>query len=223
MNALIIPERYASHRHHPRRADGHGAAGHRHVPAGAADDCTRPGRQLRGGSGEPGDRISSALPSARLFYGPLSDRFGRKPALSFGLTVFVASSVGCALAWNVESLIGFRFLQALGGCAPLVIPRAVVRDLLRRTRVCPDVVDADSGDGPGADSGAARRRSAARELRLALRVLGADRVRRDLVCRRRRCFFPRAFRPSRGDGSRSARSLRSTASCSAIARTWDTC
>ena len=62
------------------------------------------------------------------FYGPLSDRTGRKPALSFGLTVFVASSVGCALAWNVESLIVFRFLQALGGCAPLVIPRAVVRD-----------------------------------------------------------------------------------------------
>jgi MFS transporter, DHA1 family, multidrug resistance protein len=62
------------------------------------------------------------------FYGPLSDRIGRKPALSFGLTVFIAASVGCALAWNVESLIAFRFLQALGGCAPLVIPRAVVRD-----------------------------------------------------------------------------------------------
>ena len=39
-----------------------------------------------------------------------------------------SSAVGCALAWNVEALIGFRFLQALGGCAPLVIPRAVVRD-----------------------------------------------------------------------------------------------
>ena len=63
------------------------------------------------------------------FYGPLSDRVGRKPDLYFGLTVFVASSVGCALAPNVESLIAFRFLQALGGCAPLVVPRAVVRDL----------------------------------------------------------------------------------------------
>ena len=62
------------------------------------------------------------------FYGPLSDRIGRKPALSFGLTVFVGSSIGCAIAWNVESLISFRLLQALGGCAPLVIPRAVVRD-----------------------------------------------------------------------------------------------
>ena len=63
------------------------------------------------------------------FYGPLSDRWGRKPALYFGLVVFVASSVGCALAPRASSaLIAFRFLQALGGCAPLVVPRAVVRD-----------------------------------------------------------------------------------------------
>jgi DHA1 family bicyclomycin/chloramphenicol resistance-like MFS transporter len=62
------------------------------------------------------------------FYGPLSDRWGRKPVLYFGLAVFVASSAGCALAPDVSTLIGFRFLQALGGCAPLVIPRAVVRD-----------------------------------------------------------------------------------------------
>jgi DHA1 family bicyclomycin/chloramphenicol resistance-like MFS transporter len=62
------------------------------------------------------------------FYGPLSDRVGRKPALYFGLVVFIVSSIGCALAGSVQSLIVFRFLQALGGCAPLVIPRAVVRD-----------------------------------------------------------------------------------------------
>jgi DHA1 family bicyclomycin/chloramphenicol resistance-like MFS transporter len=62
------------------------------------------------------------------FYGPLSDRTGRKAALGYGLTVFVVASAGCALAWNVQSLIAFRFLQALGGCAPLVVPRAVVRD-----------------------------------------------------------------------------------------------
>ncbi len=62
------------------------------------------------------------------FYGPLSDRTGRKPALYFGLTVFAASSVGCALTSRVETLIFFRLLQALGGCAPLVVPRAVVRD-----------------------------------------------------------------------------------------------
>jgi DHA1 family bicyclomycin/chloramphenicol resistance-like MFS transporter len=62
------------------------------------------------------------------FYGPLSDRIGRKPVLYLGLGVFFGASVGCALAWNVESLVAFRFLQALGGCAPIVVPRAVVRD-----------------------------------------------------------------------------------------------
>ena len=62
------------------------------------------------------------------FYGPISDRWGRKPALYFGLTLFVVSSAGCALASNVRTLIVLRFLQALGGCAPLVVPRAVVRD-----------------------------------------------------------------------------------------------
>jgi DHA1 family bicyclomycin/chloramphenicol resistance-like MFS transporter len=62
------------------------------------------------------------------FYGPLSDRWGRKPALYFGLLLFVVSSAGCALAAEVRTLIGLRFLQALGGCAPLVVPRAVVRD-----------------------------------------------------------------------------------------------
>jgi DHA1 family bicyclomycin/chloramphenicol resistance-like MFS transporter len=62
------------------------------------------------------------------FYGPLSDRFGRKPALYFGLIVFVLASAGCAGAASIEALVLFRFLQALGGCAPLVIPRAVVRD-----------------------------------------------------------------------------------------------
>jgi DHA1 family bicyclomycin/chloramphenicol resistance-like MFS transporter len=62
------------------------------------------------------------------FYGPISDRWGRKPALYFGLTLFSVSSVGCALAGDVTALIALRFLQALGGCAPLVVPRAVVRD-----------------------------------------------------------------------------------------------
>ena len=62
------------------------------------------------------------------FYGPLSDRLGRKPALYLGLALFILASVGCALATSVHALIVFRFLQALGGCAPLVVPRAIVRD-----------------------------------------------------------------------------------------------
>jgi DHA1 family bicyclomycin/chloramphenicol resistance-like MFS transporter len=62
------------------------------------------------------------------FYGPLSDRLGRKPALYLGLALFILASVGCALATSVQVLIVFRFFQALGGCAPLVVPRAIVRD-----------------------------------------------------------------------------------------------
>ena len=62
-------------------------------------------------------------------YGPLSDRVGRKLALYIGLILFIAGSLGCALAPGVRLLIVFRFVQALGGCAPLVVPRAVVRDL----------------------------------------------------------------------------------------------
>jgi DHA1 family bicyclomycin/chloramphenicol resistance-like MFS transporter len=61
-------------------------------------------------------------------YGPLSDRVGRKPALYLGLGIFCVASLGCANATGVRMLVAFRFLQALGGCAPIVVPRAVVRD-----------------------------------------------------------------------------------------------
>jgi DHA1 family bicyclomycin/chloramphenicol resistance-like MFS transporter len=65
----------------------------------------------------------------QLVYGPLSDILGRKAPLYAGLVLFILGSVGCALAPSIESLIGFRVLQALGACAGMVVPRAVVRDL----------------------------------------------------------------------------------------------
>ena len=68
------------------------------------------------------------IAAGQAVYGPLSDRLGRKPVLYIGLMMFIAASLGCALARNVEALIAFRLLQALGGCAPLVVPRAIVRD-----------------------------------------------------------------------------------------------
>ncbi len=64
----------------------------------------------------------------QLIYGPLSDRFGRKPPLYAGIALFVLASSACALATTIEALIGWRFLQALGGCAGMVITRAIVRD-----------------------------------------------------------------------------------------------
>jgi MFS transporter, DHA1 family, multidrug resistance protein len=68
------------------------------------------------------------LALGQALYGPMSDRLGRKPALHVGLGIFVLASIGCAVATSVTQLVAFRFLQALGGCAPLVVPRAVVRD-----------------------------------------------------------------------------------------------
>jgi MFS transporter, DHA1 family, multidrug resistance protein len=68
------------------------------------------------------------LAIGQLIYGTLSDRFGRKRPMLFGLGVFALASVGCALATSVQALMVLRFLQALGGCAEMVISRAVVRD-----------------------------------------------------------------------------------------------
>jgi len=65
----------------------------------------------------------------QLLYGPLLERLGRKKPLYVGLCIYLVASVGCALASSVESLILFRFLQALGGCAGMVAARAIVRDL----------------------------------------------------------------------------------------------
>ena len=69
------------------------------------------------------------LAFGQAIYGPLADRFGRKGPLYFGLIVYIAASIGCALAADIEALIGLRLLQALGGCVGIVIARAVVRDL----------------------------------------------------------------------------------------------
>ena len=72
------------------------------------------------------------LAIGQIFYGPIADRFGRKPPLYFGLTLYVIASAACALAPGIGSLIGMRFLQAVSGCAGMVVARAVVRDLYDR-------------------------------------------------------------------------------------------
>lgn len=64
----------------------------------------------------------------QLVWGPLGDRFGRKPPLYAGLALFALASLGCALAQDMTTLAVLRALQALGGSAGMVIARAVVRD-----------------------------------------------------------------------------------------------
>lgn len=69
----------------------------------------------------------------QVFYGPASDRFGRRPPLLIGIGLFIVASTVCAVAPNIETLIAARFAQALGGCAGPVIARAVVRDRFSHT------------------------------------------------------------------------------------------
>ncbi|HMA31000.1 MAG TPA: multidrug effflux MFS transporter [Casimicrobiaceae bacterium] len=66
---------------------------------------------------------------AQLAAGPLSDRYGRRPALLWGLGIFVVASVVCALSRNVWTLIGGRLVQGLMMAPIAVIPRAIARDL----------------------------------------------------------------------------------------------
>ena len=64
----------------------------------------------------------------QLIYGPLSDIFGRKIPLIFGVIFFILSSLGCVVVDNVHHFILLRFFEALGGCSGVVIARAIVND-----------------------------------------------------------------------------------------------
>lgn len=85
--------------------------------------------------GAPEGRIGLTLAAffigmalGQLFYGPISDRFGRKKPLYVGLIIYVLASLGCMAATTLSELVVLRLLQALGGCAGGVIARAIVRD-----------------------------------------------------------------------------------------------
>lgn len=68
------------------------------------------------------------LSLGQLAYGPVADRFGRRIPLLFGVGLFTVASLACAYAPNLDSLIVARFVQALGGCAGMVLSRAIVSD-----------------------------------------------------------------------------------------------
>lgn len=75
-----------------------------------------------------------AFALAMLVYGPLSDRFGRRPVLLGAVTLYVISSVACVFAPTIEALVVARVFQAMGCCAGPVLGRAVVRDVYGRER-----------------------------------------------------------------------------------------
>ncbi|MBS1183417.1 MAG: multidrug effflux transporter [Proteobacteria bacterium] len=69
------------------------------------------------------------LSVGQLIYGPLVDRFGRKPPLIAGLAIFTLASAAIVVVPTVEGFIALRLCQALGGCAGMVVSRAIVSDL----------------------------------------------------------------------------------------------
>lgn len=70
------------------------------------------------------------LAAGQAFYGPISDRYGRKAPLYVGLGLYIVAAAGCARASDVDALMAWRFLQAAGSCAGVVVARAMVRDRL---------------------------------------------------------------------------------------------
>ncbi|HEY8357442.1 MAG TPA: Bcr/CflA family efflux MFS transporter [Ramlibacter sp.] len=68
------------------------------------------------------------LAVGQLFYGPLSDAYGRRPLLMTGLVLYAVGSLVAAFAPNLATLLAARLLQALGGCAGVALGRAIVRD-----------------------------------------------------------------------------------------------
>jgi DHA1 family bicyclomycin/chloramphenicol resistance-like MFS transporter len=71
---------------------------------------------------------------AMLAYGPLSDRYGRRPVLVAGLAIYLAGTAACLIASGIGTLILGRIVQAAGGCAGMVLARAMVQDLYGRER-----------------------------------------------------------------------------------------
>jgi DHA1 family bicyclomycin/chloramphenicol resistance-like MFS transporter len=81
-------------------------------------------------------RVSLSLSSyfvglsfGQLFYGPLLDRFGRRAPVLAGILIYIAAALACLLSRTAESLIAWRFIQALGACGCGVGAMAMVRDL----------------------------------------------------------------------------------------------
>lgn len=68
------------------------------------------------------------LAIGQLIYGPISDRYGRRPVLLLGLLLYTLAGVVVAMAPNAAAMITARVFQSVGGCAGLVLGRAIVRD-----------------------------------------------------------------------------------------------
>ncbi len=69
-----------------------------------------------------------------LFWGPLSDRYGRRPVLLAALSIYTAASLGCAASGDIHQLIAFRIFQAVGGSGAFAVATAMVKDVYESKR-----------------------------------------------------------------------------------------
>jgi MFS transporter, DHA1 family, multidrug resistance protein len=95
------------------------------------------GQALQASTAQAQFTISSYLfgfAAGQIIYGPISDRFGRRPVILAALVLYAIGSVFCAVTQSIETLIAVRFLQALGGAGAIVLARAVVRDIYSGVR-----------------------------------------------------------------------------------------
>ena len=110
---------------YPERADGLRVHLDRPLPARhAGNGPGSPRGRAHGGMDRSGYLIGFSL--GQLFWGPISDRHGRRLPVAIGLVLFVVGSAGCALAGSIWALIGRRVLQAVGACAGVALVRAVI-------------------------------------------------------------------------------------------------
>ncbi|MDR2324357.1 MAG: multidrug effflux MFS transporter [Acidovorax sp.] len=79
------------------------------------------------------------LAAGQLVYGPVSDAWGRRPALLLGLGLYLSASVVALCAPSLPWLLGARLVQALGGAAGITLGRAIVRDIAPPDRVTKDL------------------------------------------------------------------------------------
>ncbi len=68
----------------------------------------------------------------QIFYGPAGDRFGRRPVILSGITVYIVATVGCGFAAETGHLVLLRFVEGLAACGSVVLARTMVRDLAER-------------------------------------------------------------------------------------------